>query len=117
MELPIVEKTSGAQQSPEALVRAMKRSAVVLGRMVAEEATLDGATVFINPNRPAVRSANFATEVLLPDEAEPYAMLDGIANWFNELGGTCLELDSATLDWPAALAEAAEARGYAPAQP
>jgi ribosomal protein S18 acetylase RimI-like enzyme len=71
MQLPIAPQSY--RPGTDALIRAVKRTWTILGRVVADEQQLDTATVFVNPDRPLVRSANFATDVQgSPDEALAY---------------------------------------------
>ncbi len=110
MELPVV--ASRYEPPAAALVRAIKRVDVMVNRMIADEADLDGATAFTNADRPTVHMANCAAEVRLGEGQDADALLDRIDAHFAEVGTKCWYLMSSELDWPEALAEAAKARGF-----
>jgi len=112
MELPIAQESY--RPSNAALTRAIKRAAVVLGRMAGEEAALTGATAITNADRPDVRVANFAGEVHLPDGADANEVVGEIQTHFREQNATCHLLDGAEEEWPAELAAALEAADYTP---
>jgi ribosomal protein S18 acetylase RimI-like enzyme len=110
MELPVAPQSY--RPMPEALVRALQQSEAVLARMAADEMELDGATVFTNPRRPGIYMNNFATEVRVPPGATPEAIVDQILAHYVAAGTLCYFLQSATLQWPADLAQGLETCGY-----
>ena len=110
MELPIA--SHNAHRSAEALVRAIKRSDVILSRTIAEETQLDGATVFTNPERPQVHLANCAFDLSIPDDSTAKAVVDPIMNHFQETGVHCHALQSASLDWSEELTQVLTALEY-----
>ena len=112
MELPIAAESY--RPTTDALVRAVKRAAVVLGRAAAEEVALDRATLFIDPRRPGVALCNFAAEVHLPGERSPRAVIDAVLAAYAERGAACLSLDSAELRWPDEMPQALSGLGYFP---
>lgn len=104
MQLPIASESY--QPSVQSLLRAVKRVRVILSRCVAEETTLDGATVYTNPARPAVRIANCAAEVSRIDA--------GLFDHFRQQGVPCHSLTIIDDPWPKPLSVAAEAAGFVP---
>ena len=111
MELPIAQESY--HPSPEALVRAAKRAQIILARTAAEETTLDTATLFTNPHRPALHALNFAAELHLIDNDRAQNLLDTIDAHFQAAQCRCLRLESSDLPFPPELAAAAQTRGYA----
>ncbi len=111
MELPIAPQTY--QPTPEALVRAVMRSNLILARMAAEETTLDGATALTDPKRPRVRFVNCAMEVSVPEGFTAASVLDGIDAHFAQRGLRCGALYPAS-KWPADMTRLIESRGYRP---
>jgi GNAT superfamily N-acetyltransferase len=112
MELPVTKVSH--EPSVDVLRRAIGRAAVVLGRTVAEETVLAIGTCLSNPDRPGVRSANFAADLSLPDDADPDEALDQIADHFRRNGAPCHTLRYADTHWPPPLADALSRRGYTP---
>ena len=110
MELPVAKQSY--LPSSEALVRAVKHADVALAHTAAEPSALEGATAFTSAARPRVRSANFATELHVPDGWSADAVLDGVGEHFERAGAPCHALDSADAVWPDELAGAAERRSY-----
>lgn len=111
MELPIAPQTY--QPSPQALVRAIQRSNLILARMTAEETALDGATALTNPERPGVSFANCAMEVDVPQGQTAARVLENIDAHFTERGLRGLMLSAAN-EWPADMLPLLETRGYRP---
>ncbi len=60
MKLPILPQHQTVDS--QALIRAIKQTAVAMGRVASEEQNLQGATVFTRPDCPDIRVANFAAE-------------------------------------------------------
>lgn len=114
MELPI--SSQSYRPSPDALVRAIKRVKVILGRTTAEETQLDCATAFTNPHRPTIGKANFVVDVHLADNQSSTQSLDLIHQHFQNNGANCRSLSSIETHWPTELAEHIELRGYLPSQ-
>jgi GNAT superfamily N-acetyltransferase len=113
MKLPLAGQEDRA--SPDALVRAVKRAAVILARTVAEETALDGATVFVGAEYAHAARANHATDLRLGPDTAASPLLDRIDDHFRSAAARCLRLRAAETHWPAALADAARARGFASA--
>jgi ribosomal protein S18 acetylase RimI-like enzyme len=101
MELPIAPQSY--RPGTDALIRAIKRTWAILGRVVAEEQQLDNATVYVNPDRPLVRSANFAADV--------QGSCDQALSFFAERDLPCHAINCADAHWPD---DAQPPAGYAP---
>ena len=112
MELPI--SPSSYQASPDALIRAAKRAAVVLGRTIADEATTDAGTLLSNPQRAGVWAANFVGDMTVPDDASPREAIEQILTHYRERGATCYALDAADTFWPDAVPPILSSLGYYP---
>jgi GNAT superfamily N-acetyltransferase len=110
MQLPVAPPSS--VPAPDALLRALLSAEVILGRTMAQETQLDGATVFTNPQRPAVHMANCARMVRLPDGTMPASVVEQVLAYFSDAGVTCHQFSSATANWPAELAQEIETHGY-----
>lgn len=112
MELPVAPQSY--RPSADALVRAVKSANVMLARVVAKQSVLDGGTAFTNPDRPDVRSANWAAQINVPGDVGARLVLDQILDHFRQQGVPCQVLDGAAADWPQALAQGIAALGYRP---
>ena len=110
MELPVSPQSY--TESPDALIRAVKRVDVILARMAADETDLDVATAMTNPDRRDVPLVNFATDVRLPEDHEPSDVLDCIEEHFRQAGCVCRMLSSNESQWPLPLAEQISSLGY-----
>lgn len=113
MRLPLAGHED--RDAPDALVRAVKRAAVIFARTVSQETALDGATAFVNADFPRSAQANHATDLRLPPDTDASLLLDRIDSHFQTAGTRCLRLRSADTRWPAALTDAARQRGFMPA--
>ncbi len=112
MELPIAPESY--QPSAEALIRAAKRGALVLGRTIAEEATLDVGTVLFNAERAGVAAANFTGEVTVPANTTAREAIEQIMAHYRERGLSCQALDAADRYWPDAVPPILSGLGYFP---
>ncbi|MEE9212426.1 MAG: GNAT family N-acetyltransferase, partial [Phycisphaeraceae bacterium] len=110
MELPIAQQSY--QPSADALVRAIKQADVILVRMAATETPLDGATVYVNADRPAVRMVNCAVDVRIPEGGTATGVFDQVVTHFDGAGTSCFSLQCNETVWPEPLAQQIEARGY-----
>jgi len=108
MELPISDTSYDLPY--EALVRAVRRVAVALGRTGSEEVELDGAMCLISQARPRVRALNFAEHLAVAEGETEDSLLDRIEAAFAAKGSSCHAwcTDGA---WPDPLAAALERRG------
>ncbi len=114
MELPIAQ--AGHRPTADALVRAVRRAAAVLGRTVAEQAVLDAATCLTSARYPGAACANFAADLVESPEGGAERTMDEVTAHFESQGVVCLTLDNADGPWPADLADAASRRGYRPSK-
>jgi GNAT superfamily N-acetyltransferase len=112
MELPVAK--SSYEATADVLVRAVGRAAVVLGRAAAEPMEIDGAVCFCDPARPAVRCANFAAELSVPEGRSAAAVVDDVLAYYESRQATCEAFASTAASWPKALAEELITRGYEP---
>lgn len=110
MELPIAPQSY--LPTAEALVRAVQRARAILARTAAEETALDGATAFTNPDRPGVRSLNFAADLQAPGGTDGQRVVTEVLNHFEPRGSPCHFLESAEAAWPAPLEQAAHQHGF-----
>lgn len=109
MELPVVDARGELPHA--ALVRAVRRVAVALGRTGAVEVDVDGATCLISSQRPGVRALNFAEHVMIDADANPDPLLDRIDAAFADHGSACHAWTSDG-EVPANLEEALMRRGH-----
>lgn len=112
MELPISPQTY--RPNNDALIRAAKRGALILGRAIAEEAALEVGTVLSNAQRSGVAAANFAGEVAVPAALTAREAVEQIMSHYRERGLTCYALDAADTYWPDAVPPLLSAMGYFP---
>lgn len=110
MELPIARESY--MPGADALVRAVKRSDVVLARTAAEETQLETATAFTHVGRPAAPLCNCATDATLPEGVDADAAAEEVLSHFASLNVSCHAVDAAGADFPPSLAAAYERRGY-----
>ncbi len=110
MELPVAPESY--EPTTEALVRAVKRVEAILARVSAQESSLGGATVFVNPERAGVVWENFAADLRTSDEMDAQGVLDEVRSHYATMGVACCSLDAAGGDWQPGLAEAATGAGY-----
>lgn len=109
MELPIAATSS--QNPADVLRRAVHRASIVFGRIAAEENAIEGAQCFTNPDRPNVRSANFAAELSADGGA---ALLHEIDDHFACRNAVCHTILGPETDWPVTFQEALVQRGFQP---
>jgi len=114
VKLPLAPQAN--QPDKQQLVREIKRVQAILARTTAHETVLDGATAYTNPHRPGARLANTATDLQLPNNLAPNSLLDNIIHHYQQAGVNCYALSCAHLDWPPALADAAQNHGYTPSK-
>jgi GNAT superfamily N-acetyltransferase len=100
--------------TPDALLRALLSSEVILARTLAQETLLEGATVFTNPHLAWVHMANGARMVHLPSGVPPAAVVQGVLAHCARAGVMCHEFESAAASWPLELAQEIEKHGYRP---
>jgi len=112
MELPIAPRA--VQVSPDELIRAAKRTSIILGRMAATESQLDSATALTNSDRPDVQTANFAADVHLPEDVEAPEVFEQISKHFDHAGTVCKMLLARESTWPETLVSQFESHGYQP---
>ncbi len=112
MELPISPRSY--QTSPQALVRAAKRARVILARTIAQETTLDTATLFSNPDRSTVPDANWAADIHTDDESISQSTLDAITAHYHDRSLTCHTLDPVETECPAHITHQLTELGYQP---
>lgn len=112
MELPIAKQSY--LPPAEALVRAIRRADAALAACTSEQESLDAGTVYLASGRAAVPFANFAADLRLPEGvAAPDAVASVLAP-FKAVNVRCAWLDANESAWPAPLADAASAVGFAP---
>lgn len=112
MKLPIASESY--QPSADTLVRAVRRSEIVLARVCAEETILDGVTAYTHSDRVGVRCANFAAELQQVGDLDPVDVLNALFDHFAAQGTTCLTLAAADAKWPDGFAAPIEERGFKP---
>ena len=110
MELPIASESY--QPSPQVFIRAVKRVTTILARTVAQETTLDTATIYTHPNRQDVRSANFAADLHLSEGIEAEVAVAEVLDHFQRAGTCCHMFFSADERWEHSLSQCLENRGY-----
>ena len=98
MELPIANH--GSNRSADVLVRAAKRSGVIVSRALAEETSLPGATAFTNAERPQVAPANCVFDLTVPNGSTAKTVIDDVTVHFQERGVPCHVLHAASQQWP-----------------
>lgn len=110
MELPIAPQSY--RPGPDALVRAVKHADAMAVRLVADEASLDGAVAFTCPARPDVSFINYATDLHVPPGLTASRVVEQVVDHFARAGVPCHALECGSTHWPDDLAAAAEAHGY-----
>lgn len=112
MELPIARQSY--LPPAEALVRALRRADAMLAACTSEQQSLDAGTVFLATSRPSVPFANFVADVRQPEGVSAADAIDSVLAPFRTARVRCAWLDANEAAWPAPLADAAAAAGYAP---
>lgn len=112
MELPISPQQY--RPTPDALIRAAKRAALVLGRAIAQETTVEAGTLLSSGERPTVAAANYAGEVTVPDALSARDAIDQILAHYQDRGLTCHAMDAADTYWPHEIPPILSGLGYYP---
>ena len=76
MELPIAQESY--QTSTDALIRAVKKARAILAQTAGQPTSLEGATVFTDPDRPTLRSANWIGDINWPQGQKPGPWVDSL---------------------------------------